>query len=1058
MSAKLGNLRQTKRFRTPPPLAKKASDQANNSESQDFLPADLVEKAAAPEKSNFNFAAAALQFGLAVNTMAGGPANAQATPMEIATQAHRSEGSRDVSAADLVRNDEASHLLRMYEDNFQRQDFTHGQARESLRYFSQEGELFGGARRRGQDTLTPEQALAKLTQRSRSRVQVQLPNGRVFNVTSLQELQELDTFFGQAINPAISDQALHALNTLTTTPSVEDGVFREGSLLLGEQRLDSYRAYKYLTEGDQRGVDSASRGAAIGLLAAGAGVALTAAFVPGAAAALVAGGSGLAMGAGALAVGAGLGAAAGHTSFQRRHNSELAIRRGIDRGLKLHNLNHAVEAHLWLEARAVTPFTEQQQIEVANHFARRSGIFHKEQTISPQRALELLADGKEVNIPSTIPNHSDSLHNLRDLQILDTLRGTGVNPVLTPEVSQSLRFLESGSQQGDGLYRRRAVNRGGRRHTTTAVEHVERMSAFEAVDYLFRERHSIGVTLGGKDYHTETLADIQELNALQGDGHNTILPQRQFESITEYAGRNRLFSQDKRISLDGYEALQELQAGQGLRVQSKGRKALVESTVDLHEIHSLESIQRNDILEDRDFDLLRHWQETGAYRVDNDGEADYAYEALQAIQDHRDFEVASEGRYAPASHFQDLEDLATFEAPEAGFPNSVPAEDFLRLVHFQGVAETGGGQTTRADGRTGRAYEGYRELRDGDAFEVAAGGVWNVVTDSSSLHDLDAMLGRQVNDILPQQQYDLLKELADVPRGEGLQARGERVNSYAALQEFRAGRGLNYDFHGGDFGELLRISTPNLESLDETLELRDNQKDYDQYAYPVSEWRDKMERQVAHTPGLADSNLVYGQSELQDGQRDLRRGRSDLSDGERDLRRGRSDLRNAESDLRRARSLPRYTRDYEYTCRSGECQYEWVDNYNYRRDREISRARRDVSSAESDIRRARTDISSAESLIRRARRDISTAEGIIDDAEALLEGLPAYQGQISGTTEDNYHGRVQALKAQLASMRQQSHVARLDNNIDRQQQLIRNMETRPERPDGWEVPERLVHQ
>ena len=140
----------------------------------------------------------------------------------------------------------------------------------------------------------------------------------------------------------------------------------------------------------------------------------------------------------------------------------------------------------------------------------------------------------------------------------------------------------------------------------------------------------------------------------------------------------------------------------------------------------------------------------------------------------------------------------------------------------------------------------------------------------------------------------------------------------------------------------------------------------------------------------------------------------------------------------------------------GDCAWETVQNYNHQRDWAISRARSHVRSAESDIRGAERDIRAAEALISRANRDIRTARGLISDAETLIDGLPSYRQLMDGTVDQNYAERVEQLKSRLAAMKNNSHISSLDSNLGRQQRLIQNMESRPARPEGWQVPDKLV--
>ena len=81
------------------------------------------------------------------------------------------------------------------------------------------------------------------------------------------------------------------------------------------------------------------------------------------------------------------------------------------------------------------------------------------------------------------------------------------------------------------------------------------------------------------------------------------------------------------------------------------------------------------------------------------------------------------------------------------------------------------------------------------------------------------------------------------------------MNSYQALQKFQDGGPVGYDFNGGEFGYRLSVPISGLDEFDETKLLRDNQTEYDRFAYSVAEWQDKMERQLDGTPGLAQDNL-----------------------------------------------------------------------------------------------------------------------------------------------------------------------------------------------------------
>lgn len=940
------------------------------------------------------------------------------------------------------------------DQNFTRERFRREDASESLDSFAEgDGVVYRKKLGLFKEELTGDQASQRLTDYDGPKpVYVELPDGKVHKLRSLEEIQDLDTFQGLGLKPSAPEPVVTALRALDKGVDANDGIFRDGFAFTPEKRLNGFETYGALTSPGKAPGKAALKGAGLGA-AIGLGVGLAAAgasllfpsLLPG----LVNPVALLAVGGGTVLGGAAIGAGTNFVTYQNAHPKEVEVRNGQDFGLKLRTLDHAVETNQWLEERAQNPFTEDQQSQAIENLAQESGLYRGDKKIDAEEALKRLKEGKSVDVPSKIPGHKDTLTSIRHLQQMDTVRGLGLNPVLPADVSTSLGYLEAGVGAKDGLY-----ERGG-------VERNDRLSAFQAVDYLFREREPIAVRVRDKNYQTKELKNIQELNALKGDGINTILPEGPFQSLL-FFDESHLMKTESEMpkEVDSYESLQEMNEGRAVTVASEGRDARSLEPADLHELKSLEFDKSNDILPQRDFDLLNYWQDNGGYRVNGETANQHGYEALQSVQSEDEFEIESAGRFAPALTFQDLEDLATFEAPDAGFPNSVPPIDQDRLTYFQEHNEADGKSGVNVGGREGRAYEGYRELRDGKPFDVQAGAVWNSVTSSQALHDLDALLGRGVNDILPQNQYDLLKHLGDGAANEGLATGGLKLNSYAALQEFRSDRPISYDFHGGDFGELLQIPTENLEELQPTKDLRDNQKEYDKYAYPVPEWKDKMDRQFARTPDLGRENLAYGEANLSRGRSKLRRGESDLSSAESDLRSARSDLSYAESELSRARSLPTYITKYRQVCETTNgnrnCRQESYQEYNHQRSSAISRAESHVADAERKIRRAKSDISHAERLISQARADIREAEGEISDANRLLSLLSGYSQTLSSANDGNYQNVADQLKSTLDAMKPLSHVSSLDTNLRHQVQLISNMANRPKRPEEWTIPQPLV--
>jgi chromosome segregation ATPase len=158
-----------------------------------------------------------------------------------------------------------------------------------------------------------------------------------------------------------------------------------------------------------------------------------------------------------------------------------------------------------------------------------------------------------------------------------------------------------------------------------------------------------------------------------------------------------------------------------------------------------------------------------------------------------------------------------------------------------------------------------------------------------------------------------------------------------------------------------------------------------------------------------------------------------------------------------AQMQPMYITTYHTVCDSNNnCHQESKQEYNWQRQHMINAAQSEIDDAQREIRRAQQEIREAEDEIRKARREIEVANGQISDANTLLGILPSYEGTLTAVNSENFERMVPAVKAQLEQMKRLSHIAKLDLNLKHQSQLVGNMETRPERPDGWQIPDSLV--
>ena len=880
-----------------------------------------------------------------------------------------------------------------------------------------------------ESNLTTAQAQERL--QDGDAVYVRLKSGQEQKISSMQDLEVLDTLQGKGLNPNLPPDLVRSLKMLEDGQTQRDGIYKPNG-----DEVTAFDAYRIL--GSQHpGAAGAAALYGLGGLAIGLGIAGAGALVIGKGLLVpeikgkrisqeVLMGAGIGVAALGLFSGAGMGVLQHNVQWPKT----LEIRNGADSNLTLRDLKDVVPQADWLNRQAEHPFTSEQQRQVLSHFEQHGGVYKTglgRGQLSARDAQERLSKGKSIELPNPRkPGERIEISDFRHLQEFDTVYGTGVNPVTSQDEMKSMRYLDQhGSFELKG----------------------KPLSAYHALDRMLRDRLPVDAQLNGKKYTLQDFREAQELNALKGDGINTILSISQFQALQHFDAAFK--NGDK--SIDAFEALQLMHQHKSVGAASSGRLARVENPMDVQELHSLEVTGKNNFLPQQDYELLQYWQQHGGYQNGR------AYESLKAMESGGEFNVQSSGRWAPARSFQDLQDLASLEAPNSPFPDSIPAEARDRLEYFQGTSKL----AFRVGSREGRAYEGYRELRDRKAFDVKAGGVWNTVDSNQSLHDLDAMLGRQVNDILPKDQYDLLRHLGDGSASEGLARLHSKANSYQALQAFRKGQAVTYDFVGGDFQDLVSIPVGGLDKLADTKLRRDNQKEYDKYRYSLPEFQDKMKRQTEQLPELAQNDLAQGQSRKAEGESAERRGRNDLSDAQSDLSRANSDETWARSRLFAAYAMPsenavtKYRTVYDSEGNSSQESYTDYE-HNWARDAAISSAQSDIYDAERRQSRARSEISDAEADIRRALEAIRQAEGEISESREIQRIAANLGAQVHNLSEADYQQAIGQLKAQVARMKQLSHTSSLSNNLTREGKLIDNMQNRPARPAGWSVPNPLA--
>lgn len=862
-------------------------------------------------------------------------------------------------------------------------------------------------------------------------VYVRLKSGQIQKISSMQELETLDTLQGKSLHPNLPQDLVSSLKMLERGQVKKDGMFKPNG-----DEVTAYDAYRILGTKHPGAAGAAALyglgGLAVGLGLAGAGALVIGKglLVPEIKGKKISQDVLIGAGIGIAAIGLFSGVGMGVVHHQAEWPKTLEIRNGADSNLTLRELIDVVPQASWLNSQAEHPFTSEQQRQVLSHFDQNGGVYKSglgKGKLSARDAQERLAKGKSILIPNPRKaGEKIEISDFRHLQEFDTVYGAGINPVTSQDEMKSLRYLDQhGSFELKG----------------------KPLSAYHTLDRMLRDRLPVDAKLNNKKYTLQDLREAQELNALKGDGLNTIVSIPQFQALQHF---DTAFKNGDK-SIDSFEALQLMHQHQTVGASSSGRVAQVSNPMDVQELHSLEVTGKNNFLPQQDYELLQYWQQHGGYQNGR------SYESLKTMESGGEFNVQSSGRWAPARTFQDLHDLASFEVKDSPFPDSIPAEARDRLEYFQGTARL----AFRVGNREGRAYEGYRELRDHKQFDVKAGGVWNTVDSPQALHDLDAMLGRQVNDILPKDQYDLLHHLGDGSPNEGLARLHSKANSYQALQAFRKGQAVTYDFVGGDFQDLVSIPTAGLDKLADTKLRRDNQKEYDRYRYSLPEFQDKMKRQTEQLPELAQNDLAQGQSHKADGESAERRGRSDLSDAQSDLSRANSDESWARGRLFAAYAMPSENAVTKYrtvTDSDGNSHQESYTDYehNWARDAAISSANSDIYDAERRQSRARSEISDAEAAIRRAQEAIRQAENEISESQEIVRIAGSVGMEVNGLSEADYQRTVNQLKAQVARMKQLAHTNSLSNNLGREARLVDNMLNRPLRPPGWTVPAPLA--
>jgi predicted nucleic acid-binding Zn-ribbon protein len=392
-----------------------------------------------------------------------------------------------------------------------------------------------------------------------------------------------------------------------------------------------------------------------------------------------------------------------------------------------------------------------------NHFKRngvkdghdkglfKPGALWGRSKIDVETAMERLDKGKDVQIPDRGDDYYE-IETYKELQILDDLLGRQEGFALTADQASAIMSLENGPSEKDGIY-------------DPGFFKDSRKDAFTAAQEIL-EGEELNVRMGAdKENPVRSFDDFQELDAFQGSGQNTILPEAEFKAMTEYEN-SMSFQIANSDDQKAYDALNSMQAGGAVGINSRGRTARAESPTDAAELHAL----------------------------------------------------------------------------EGGAPSTDPTIE--KLLYFE---QAGGDDAFLVGGNHGYAYESLQQIQDGRRVGVEAAGAYNSVSSGKDLSDLDDLLGRQENQLLPDDQMSSLKALSQgIGEGEGLFTGREPLNVYGSYKAIEnSNQTPHYKFQGGDFNEQLSVPVENFGSLGDVQTRVENQKEYDRYAFSESEMKGK---------------------------------------------------------------------------------------------------------------------------------------------------------------------------------------------------------------------------
>jgi len=633
------------------------------------------------------------------------------------------------------------------------------------------------------------------------------------------------------------------------------------------------------------------------------------------------------------------------------------------------------------------------------------------------------------------------VENLRNLAEANALYGQGKNTVLPQAQFDALKTLEKGKDENDGLY----------------VDG-ERTNAYNALQNV-KAGKTVGINIGKQaNLIADDPQDLAEANVLYGGGHNTIMPDKDFQ-LFKYFDRGKDSNDGFYIEgnrSNAYEALQRFQDGKDVSLNIGDQEGLITGTPqDLAEADAFYGKGINTIMPDGDFQLFKYFDKgkDGNDGFYIDGRKSNAYQTLQRFQGGKNVSINIGSREGlKVWNAKDMQEVDAFYG--SGKNTILPQEQYDSMVYFDGLDS----YRTSGSGH-GNAYQALQEMQGGRAARIQHNGISERAYTPEDIHELDSLEGTGSNTILPQDQFDNLQDIKPYLYN-GNRPDDKKMSAYGALQKFQKGNSIDYRIVGGDFSRLVFGEVDRIENLPDGLSRIENQQEYDKYQFSVPEYKEKTEKVMKKTPKILEKEKNQSKSNIKNAGDDIQSGKSDKSDAERRIRRAKSDLSDAEYDLRRARSMPEnvdeYGYHYGYNSSNGKYEYHYGRHsvHNDEKDRKMRRARSDISDAKRKLRRSKSKLEEAQRAIKKAQDELRTAQIRLAAGEDITKLLPGLQALVGSINVENFSSLKEQLRADISKLVDTATPCGKDmqKNIDDSSILLKVMETRPERPEGWIPP------